>query len=197
VENHKYTNHQEWLVDELADPELAALYLTAALEDSPEMFLEAVKDVAQAKHKISEIAKQAGITRESVYRSFSADGNPAFKTFLKFLDILDIEMKFQAKAIKTESETPIAPAQVDDLNELEMPVAAKSNGILTLYIDESGFNAVGHQSLQILDTRINIASPIPLELDVDKESMAIHSQVSKDAMLWDQQQRLRNEEQYV
>jgi DNA-binding phage protein len=48
--NHS-TDHQEWLVQELADPELAALYLTAALEDSPEMFLEALKNIAQTKHK--------------------------------------------------------------------------------------------------------------------------------------------------
>lgn len=100
--NHN-TEHQEWLVEELSDPELAALYLTAALDDSTEMFLEAVKNVAQAKHKISDLAKQAGITRESVYRSFSAEGNPAFKTFYKFLDMLDIEIEFRAKSAKSQS----------------------------------------------------------------------------------------------
>src|ERR1700685_461937 len=102
----KHVDHQAWLINELADPELAAEYLTAALEDSPEMFLEAVKNVAQAKHKMSDLAKKAGITRESLYRSFSAEGNPGFKTFRNVLDILDIEITFRAKGAE---DAPISP----------------------------------------------------------------------------------------
>ena len=44
-------DHQSWLTEKLTNPDKAASYLNAALEDSPEMFLEAVKNVAQAPPK--------------------------------------------------------------------------------------------------------------------------------------------------
>ncbi len=42
-------DHQSWLIEKLANPLRAANYLNTALEDSPQMFLEAVRDVAQAR----------------------------------------------------------------------------------------------------------------------------------------------------
>jgi probable addiction module antidote protein len=137
---NRSTDHQEWLVEELADPELAALYLTAALEDSPEMFLVAVKNVTRAKHKISDVAKQADITRESVYRSFSAKGNPAFKTFHKLLEILDIEIEFKPKSAKEASESPVAPVAVRESDTLDIAVLPSAN------LASSGSMAGDHDS---------------------------------------------------
>jgi probable addiction module antidote protein len=63
------------------DPEFAAEYLKAALEDAdePRVLLIALRHVAQARG-IANIAKAAGIQRESLYRALSANGNPRLST---------------------------------------------------------------------------------------------------------------------
>jgi len=61
----KYENN---LKEDLRDPSEAAEYLNAALDDgSPEVFLMALKDVANAKG-ISEIARETKLNRENLYR---------------------------------------------------------------------------------------------------------------------------------
>jgi probable addiction module antidote protein len=59
------------------DPEFAAECLKAALEDAdePRVLLIALRYVAQARG-IANIAKAAGVQRESLYRALSANGNP-------------------------------------------------------------------------------------------------------------------------
>lgn len=63
------------------DPEFAAEYLKAALEDAdePRVLLIALRHVAQARG-IASIAKAAGVQRESLYRALSANGNPRLST---------------------------------------------------------------------------------------------------------------------
>lgn len=55
----KTRDHESWLTEKLSDPGRAASYLNAALEDSPQMFLEALRDGAQAR-KMTKVAKDAG-----------------------------------------------------------------------------------------------------------------------------------------
>jgi probable addiction module antidote protein len=187
------TNHQEWLVQELADPELAALYLTSALEDSPEMFLEAVKNVAQAKHKISALAKQAGITRESVYRSFSSDGNPAFKTFHKLLDILDIEIEFKAKGSKPESDTIASRSEIREGSQSGVLIGvAPKEYPLGMYTADLGSNT--QQSVYALDTNINSANSAYIGSHIDNGSMGIATDVFMSAFMRQQQQIRKTEE---
>ena len=50
------SDYHSWLLTQLADPEEAEHYLSAALEDSPEMFLKALRNVAE-----SELGKTHGI----------------------------------------------------------------------------------------------------------------------------------------
>ncbi len=76
----KKVKHNEWLREQLKDPGFAAEYLTAAAEDEePAVFLQALRKVAEAQG-MSEIAKQAGIPRESLYRMLSVKGNPRWST---------------------------------------------------------------------------------------------------------------------
>jgi probable addiction module antidote protein len=91
-------SYRDSLLESLADPIEAAHYLNAALEDSPEMFLCALRDVAQA-HQVTRVAKSAGVTRESLYRAFSAEGNPT-------LDLLNSALG--AMGLKIDRITPIA-----------------------------------------------------------------------------------------
>ena len=81
----KYKNailHDEYEIQELkADREFAMLYLKeamAALNDPNERGagLLAIRSIAQAYGGLTEIAKVAGLSRESLYRSLSPQGNP-------------------------------------------------------------------------------------------------------------------------
>jgi probable addiction module antidote protein len=73
------------MVRELREnPEFAAEYLRAALEDDnePSVLLIALRRIAEARGGIAKVAKAAGIERESLYRALSARGNPRLSTLV-------------------------------------------------------------------------------------------------------------------
>jgi probable addiction module antidote protein len=94
-------DHQSWLLDKLSDPRRAASYLSSAFEDSPQMFLEALRDVAQVR-QMAKVAKNAGVTRESLYKATSAIGNPTFETFVSVLTAMDLTFVVVAKDATTK-----------------------------------------------------------------------------------------------
>src|SRR5208282_3787103 len=78
-------SHEEAMVRELREnPEFAAEYLRAALEDDnePSVVLIALRRIAEARGGIAKVAKAAGIERESLYRALSARGNPRLSTLV-------------------------------------------------------------------------------------------------------------------
>lgn len=87
----KTRSYRQSLFDVLADPAEASAYLNAALDDSPRAFLKALKNVAQAR-QMSRVAKDAGIQRETLYRSFSEQGNPTFETLSSVLEALGMKL---------------------------------------------------------------------------------------------------------
>ena len=91
------TKSRTWDAAEyLESPEDMAAYLEAALEeDDPALFAAALGDIARAKG-MSQIAREAGLGRESLYKALSAEGNPEFATVLKVLRSLGL--KLYAKA---------------------------------------------------------------------------------------------------
>jgi probable addiction module antidote protein len=98
-------DHQSWLIEKLTDPERARDYLNAAHDDSREMFLEALRDVAQAR-QMSKVAKDAGVTRESLYRATSEIGNPTLDTFESMLKALGLKIKIEvAEAVEEHSSS--------------------------------------------------------------------------------------------
>ena len=101
----KTSSYHESLLEALTDPVEAAEYLNAALEDSPESFLKAVGNVAQAR-QMTKVAKDAGIQRETMYRSFSTQGNPTFTTLSAVLRAVGLKI-----VIGTEEEevSPSSP----------------------------------------------------------------------------------------
>jgi len=88
----KTSSYHDALVGSLADPNEARLYLNAVLEDYPEGFLKALRNVAQAR-QMTKVAEQAGIKRESLYRALSDEGNPTLDTFRSILAALGLRMK--------------------------------------------------------------------------------------------------------
>ena len=80
-------------VDYLNDEETIAEYISAALEDSnPNVFLSAVRDVARARG-MAQLAKDAGLGRESLYKALSPGAKPRYETMQKLLLALGIKLK--------------------------------------------------------------------------------------------------------
>ncbi|MCL2680383.1 MAG: putative addiction module antidote protein [Coriobacteriia bacterium] len=69
-----------------------AAYLDVVLADNdPQMLNVALGNIARARG-MTEIAKRAGVSRESLYRSLSAEGNPSAATLLKIVSALGIQL---------------------------------------------------------------------------------------------------------
>lgn len=70
-----------------------AAYLNAVFEDGdPALIAQALGVVARAEG-MGEIAKQAGLTRPSLYKALSETGRPEFSTVLKVLQALGLKLK--------------------------------------------------------------------------------------------------------
>ena len=69
-----------------------AAYLEAALQDGdPQLVAAALGDIARAKG-MSQVARDAGLGRESLYKSLSSSGNPELATVLKVISALGLEL---------------------------------------------------------------------------------------------------------
>ena len=76
----------------LASEEAIAAYIDAVLEDGdPALIAHALGTVARARG-MSQIAREAGLSRESLYRALSAEGNPEFGTVLRVLKALGLRL---------------------------------------------------------------------------------------------------------
>lgn len=85
------------VAEHLRTPEETAAYLDAWLEEASDDvsgIARALGDVARAKG-MSQVAKEAGLSRESLYRALSADGNPSFATVLKVARALGVRLHAQ------------------------------------------------------------------------------------------------------
>ena len=86
------------VAEHLRTPEEMAAFLDAWLEEAPEDvsgIARALGDIARAKG-MSQVAKDAGLSRESLYRALSQDGNPSFATILKVARALGVRLHAQA-----------------------------------------------------------------------------------------------------
>jgi len=83
------TAYHDTLLEDLKDPTEAAHYLTAAMNDSEDMFLVALRNVAEA-HQMSKVAGKAGVSRESLYRMLTRSGNPTYRNLFGILRALDV-----------------------------------------------------------------------------------------------------------
>ena len=80
----------------LDSAEAIGAYLEEIFEEGDPAFItQALGVIARAKG-MTEVAKKAGLTRESLYKALSAEGNPEFATVLKVLSALDLKMGVRA-----------------------------------------------------------------------------------------------------
>jgi probable addiction module antidote protein len=79
-------SYQDDLLQVLKDPEEAAAYLSAALEDGNEqVFLLAVRNVVDATTGMTELANKTHLNRESLYKTLSEKGNPQLSSIRDIL----------------------------------------------------------------------------------------------------------------
>jgi probable addiction module antidote protein len=75
-----------------------AAYLDAWLNDAPDDasgIARALGDLARAKG-MAAVAREAGLSRESLYKALSGNGNPSFDTVLKVAKALGLRLHAQA-----------------------------------------------------------------------------------------------------
>lgn len=104
--NGKYEGRVFDSANYLSNPEDAAAYLTAAIEeagDDPQFIAHALGVVARAGN-LSELSRNTGISRKGIYKAFSQTGNPSFATVVKVASSLGLKLKFDV------SETHAQPA---------------------------------------------------------------------------------------
>jgi probable addiction module antidote protein len=84
-------------VEYLDTPEDMAAYLEAALEDGdPAVVTHALGTIARARG-MSQIARDTGLGRESLYKALSPGGNPGFATVLKVVRALGLKLHAEAE----------------------------------------------------------------------------------------------------
>jgi len=82
----KTGNYDEYHLKWLKDPENAAAFLNAVIEDNDrEAFLLALRDVAHAQGGMTAIAEKTHVSRSSLYKTLSKRGNPEFSSISKLL----------------------------------------------------------------------------------------------------------------
>ena len=80
--------------EHLKSDEDIALYLEACLEeagDDAAFVAKALGTIARAKG-MTQLAKETGLGRESLYKALSGEGNPSFSTILKVISALGIRL---------------------------------------------------------------------------------------------------------
>ncbi len=76
----------------LMNPDEAAMYLDAALEENnQEIFLLALRDIAEA-HGFSKVAQDTLLNRENLYRMLSSTGNPQLSSLITLLRSLGLRL---------------------------------------------------------------------------------------------------------
>ena len=82
--------------DYLDNEETIAAYLTEALDDpDPDMFIIAVKTVARARG-MTQLAKDSGLGRESLYKALSPGAKPRYETIMKVVRALGVKLHSEA-----------------------------------------------------------------------------------------------------
>ena len=79
--------------DYLESDAVVAEYLNAALEDkNPDVLLQAIADVAKARG-MTQLAKETGLGRESLYKALAPGAKPRYDTVLKLVRALGVELR--------------------------------------------------------------------------------------------------------
>jgi len=95
-------DYQSTLIKRLKDHDYAVEYLNTAIQEgskgdpeSKKLFLQALRNVAEAQGSLSDIAKRARVRRESLYRILSKRGNPELNSLASLLSAMGFRLHIQ------------------------------------------------------------------------------------------------------
>ncbi len=89
------------VVEYLRTPDDMAAYLEACMEEAGNdaaLIAKALGDIARAKG-MTQVAREAGVSRESLYKALSGDRSPGFDTILKVINALGIKLHAEAATL--------------------------------------------------------------------------------------------------
>ncbi|MGP8246447.1 MAG: addiction module antidote protein [Bryobacteraceae bacterium] len=90
-------SYRESLLESLRNPDEAAAYLNACLEDEDgRVFLLALRDVADARGGIRALSRETRLNRESLYRMLSRAGNPSLDSLAAVLSACGLRLAVQS-----------------------------------------------------------------------------------------------------
>jgi probable addiction module antidote protein len=89
--------YDQWLMGQLKNTQFATEYLNAAAEDEDiRSYIVALRNVVEARGGISEVAEKTSLSKETLYRTLSARGNPTIKTLSAILHATGLKMTVAA-----------------------------------------------------------------------------------------------------
>jgi probable addiction module antidote protein len=93
------------VAEHLRTPEEMAAYLEACLEEAEgdaAFIAKALGDIARARG-MSQVARDAGVSRESLYKALSGERTPGFDTILKVMAALGLKLHAEAVHIPNDA----------------------------------------------------------------------------------------------
>jgi len=102
------------VAEHLRSPEEMAAYLEACLEeagDDAAFIAKALGDIARAKG-MAQVARDAGLSRESLYKALSGERSPGFDTILKVIGALGIKLQATASTKRAARSTQRSSGRV-------------------------------------------------------------------------------------
>ena|SRR5579864_7058624 len=88
----------ETLKEMLQDPQTAAGYINAVLEDGdPKLLLVALRDVAEAQGGLRRLARSTHLHRGNLHKMLSKKGNPEVTTLIRLLDTFNLRLSVTNK----------------------------------------------------------------------------------------------------
>ena len=91
-------SHHKFLMEFLADPAKAAAYLNAEAEEGDMRYLlKALRNVVEAQGGFTKLARKVRMSRTSLYKALSENGNPEISTMETILKVFGIRISFSSQ----------------------------------------------------------------------------------------------------
>lgn len=91
----------------LVDDEEISFFMADAFETGDASYITNALGIVALAKGMAEIAKQTGLSREQLYRSFSERGNPTLKTTLAIAKALGIELTAKPRMAESHKDDPV------------------------------------------------------------------------------------------
>jgi probable addiction module antidote protein len=100
----KSIDYHDYLIESLKDPNEAAGYLNAALDDGDiDGFLEALRNVVEAHGGMTKLSEKSSKGRNSLYKSISDQGNPYLRNTNEILHALGFHLSVTPNGVDRKS----------------------------------------------------------------------------------------------